>query len=107
MSQTNQPSQIPKGTLKSHKQMQDETFTENPIVLLQTKYDEEAPWATERVFIDDDDLRRFLAPQKYRYPDGQENETWRGYVVPCSGHLADIVSHARLENHEEAPAAQS
>jgi len=98
---------IPKGTLKSHKQMQDETLTENPIVLLQTKYDEEAPWTTERVFIDDDDLRRFLAPQKHRYPDDQENEIWRAYVVPCSGQLAVIVKAARLANHEEAPAEPS
>jgi len=91
---------IPQGTLKSHKQIQDETLTENPIVLLQTKYDEEQPWVTERVFIDDDDLTRYLAPQKYRYPDDHENESWRGYVVPCSGFLAAIVKEARLANHE-------
>lgn len=87
--------------LVSHKEMQDRTLTENPIVLFQvrdtsiTDEDGEAGWRTVNVMIDDDDVTKFVEQQRHRYPVAAENRDWRGYVVPCVGHLHSVVKRAR------------
>ncbi len=87
--------------LVSHKEMQDRTLTENPIVLFQIRdtsvsdEDGEAGWRTINVMIDDDEVTRFVEQQRHRYPVGAENRDWRGYVVPCVGRLVNVVKQAR------------
>jgi hypothetical protein len=86
--------------LVSHKEMQDRTLLESPIVLFQIRNEwnegEDAPeWETDRVMIDDDDVERFVEQQRHRYPAKREGVTWRSFAVPCVGRLVNVVKHAR------------
>lgn len=83
--------------MKTHKQMQDATLTENPLVALMTR-DENGgrnAWRTDRVFIDDDEAEAFIAPQRHRYPEETRETQWKLYAIPCAGTLAEIVKEAR------------
>jgi hypothetical protein len=85
----------PTPKLVSHETMQKRTLTENPIVLFQVRDDAAADWRTDRVMIDDDDLNRFVENQPHRYQAEHKDLYWRGFVVPCVGHLAAVVKQAR------------
>lgn len=85
--------------LVSHKEMQERTLLENPIVLFQYRATEEDAWETDCVLIDDDEGDRLVANQRHRYPGDQVNKTWRIYAVPVRGRLVRIVKQAReIEN---------
>lgn len=95
--------------MKTHKQMQDATLTENPLVALMTR-DENGgrnAWRVDRVFIDDDEADEYMAPQRYRYPEDERDVNWKLYAIPCAGTLAEIVKEARdaAEADAEAEAA--
>lgn len=81
--------------LVSHKEMQDRTLLDAPIVLFQLRDEDDGDWRTDRVLIDDDDLERFVGQQRHRYPVDQDGKRWRGFAVPMNGRLVNVVKQAR------------
>lgn len=56
---------------------------------------EETGWITERVFIDDQESTDYVAVQRHRYPEEDENEAWRFYAVSAERSLNQAARDAR------------
>ena len=56
---------------------------------------EKSGWITDRVFIDGEEGNDFVAVQRHRYPEEDEDEAWRFYAVSAERSLNQAVRDAR------------